>query len=172
MAAPVIYVYVLSVQIAASMIGETIPLANFVSAALVILGVYVLSRGGGSKPKARGIAFAFTGALAWTAGQDLVALATSAGRECSLSGLCEELSGCNRAGGRRAGDSTSQELTETRREGVRFCCVHCCHRPRGRLAGFHLLHCRLGSGIGGHGYEHLSFHHPSPVNGPGEGVSR
>ena len=78
-AAPVIYTYVLFVQITATMIGESVPLVNFASAILVILGVYILSRGGGGKPRLRGIVFAFAGALAWTVGQDFVALATSTG---------------------------------------------------------------------------------------------
>jgi len=78
-AAPVIYTYVLLVQITATMIGEKVPLVNFVSSGLVILGVFLLSRGGGGRPRGRGIAFALAGALAWTAGQDFVALATSAG---------------------------------------------------------------------------------------------
>jgi DME family drug/metabolite transporter len=78
-AAPVIYTYVLFVQLTASFVGENVPLVNFASAGLVILGVYVLSRGGGNKPRAKGIALAFAGGLAWTAGQDLIALATGAG---------------------------------------------------------------------------------------------
>jgi DME family drug/metabolite transporter len=78
-AAPVIYTYVLFVQLSASMIGEHVPLANFASAFMVILGVYLLSRGVGGRPRTRGIAMALAGGLAWAAGQDLVAVSTNAG---------------------------------------------------------------------------------------------
>lgn len=78
-AAPVVYTYVLFVQFTATAVGETVPLANFASAIMVVAGVYVLSRGGGGKPRAKGIAFAVAAGLAWTAGQDLVRVATSTG---------------------------------------------------------------------------------------------
>ncbi len=77
-AAPVTYTYVLFVQLTASFIGEVVPIANFVSSGLVIVGVYILSRGGGGKPRAKGIAMALGGALVWTVGQNFVGLATRA----------------------------------------------------------------------------------------------
>jgi drug/metabolite transporter, DME family len=78
-AAPVVYTYVFLVQVTAPMVGEVVPLANVVAAVMVVAGVYVLSRGGGGKPRAKGIAFTLAASLAWTLGQDLISVATSAG---------------------------------------------------------------------------------------------
>jgi len=78
-AAPVSYIYVLFVQMTAFLVGEVVPLANFGSAALVIVGVFLLSRGGGGKPRAKGIIVALMAGLAWTAGQDMIAVVTSSG---------------------------------------------------------------------------------------------
>jgi DME family drug/metabolite transporter len=77
-ATPVICTYILFVQLTASFIGEVVPAVNFVSAGIVIAGVYVLSRGGGGRPRAKGIAMALGGAVAWTIGQSLVGVATEA----------------------------------------------------------------------------------------------
>lgn len=78
-AAPVVYTYVLLVQLTAPMVGEVVPLVNLVAALMVVAGVFVLSRGGGGTPRAKGIAFALAASLAWTLGQDFIGLATSAG---------------------------------------------------------------------------------------------
>jgi drug/metabolite transporter, DME family len=78
-AAPVVYTYVLFVQLTAPAVGEAVPAANLVAAVLVILGVYVLSRDMGGKPRARGVALGLGAAVVWTAGQDLISLAASAG---------------------------------------------------------------------------------------------
>lgn len=78
-AAPVVYTYVLLIQFTAPAVGELVPLSNLVAAAMVVAGVYFLSRGGGGTPRAKGIAFALGASLAWTVGQDLIRLATSAG---------------------------------------------------------------------------------------------
>lgn len=78
-AAPVSYTYVLFVQMTAFLVGEVVPLANFGSAVLVILGVFLLSRGGGGKPRAKGIAIALAGGVAWTVGQDMIAVVTNSG---------------------------------------------------------------------------------------------
>jgi DME family drug/metabolite transporter len=75
--APVVYTYVLFVQLTAPAVGEKVPLVNFVAATMVILGVYVLSRGKGGKPRARGIALGLGAAAIWTIGQDLIGLATT-----------------------------------------------------------------------------------------------
>ncbi|QQG48645.1 MAG: DMT family transporter [archaeon] len=78
-AAPVVYTYVLLVQLTAGLVGEAVPGSNFLAAGMVIVGVFFLSRGGEGKPRAKGIAFALGAALAWTAGQDLVRVATTSG---------------------------------------------------------------------------------------------
>jgi DME family drug/metabolite transporter len=78
-AAPVSYTYVLFVQMTAFLVGEVVPLANFGSAALVIVGVFLLSRGGRGKPRAKGIAIALVAGVAWTAGQDMIAVVTNSG---------------------------------------------------------------------------------------------
>ena len=80
-AAPVVYTYVLFVQLTAGAVGEVVPGANFVAAAMIVAGVFFLSRGGHGKPRAKGIAFALGAALAWTAGQDLIRVSTAAGGE-------------------------------------------------------------------------------------------
>lgn len=78
-AAPVVYTYVLLIQLTAPAVGEVVPFTNLIAALMVIAGVYVLSRGGGAAPRAKGIAFALAASLAWTVGQDLISVATSAG---------------------------------------------------------------------------------------------
>jgi len=78
-AAPVVYTYVLLIQLTAPMVGEAVPLVNLVAAVMVVAGVYILSRGGGGTPRAKGIVFALAASLAWTLGQDLISVATSAG---------------------------------------------------------------------------------------------
>jgi DME family drug/metabolite transporter len=78
-AAPVVYTYVLLIQLTAPVVGEVVPLANVVAALMVVAGVYVLSRGGSGPPRAKGIAYALAASLAWTVGQDLISVATSAG---------------------------------------------------------------------------------------------
>jgi DME family drug/metabolite transporter len=92
-AAPVVYTYVLFVQVTASMIGEVVPFVNFVSAAMVILGVFVLSRGGGGRPRKRGVALALSGGIAWTIGQDLIGVATSAGGNVFAIAFARNLAG-------------------------------------------------------------------------------
>jgi DME family drug/metabolite transporter len=77
-AAPVVYTYVLFVQLTATAVGEVVPPANVVAALMVIAGVYVLSKGGGT-PRAKGIAQAIGAGVAWTAGQDMIRLSTNAG---------------------------------------------------------------------------------------------
>ncbi len=78
-AAPVVYTYVLLIQLTAPVVGEVVPFVNLVAAVMVVAGVYVLSRGGGGTPRVKGIAFALAASLAWTVGQDLISVATSAG---------------------------------------------------------------------------------------------
>jgi DME family drug/metabolite transporter len=74
-----VYTYVLMVQFAGVALGQVIPYANIVAALMVVAGVFILSRGGEGKPRAKGVAFALAGALLWTAGQEMIQLATSAG---------------------------------------------------------------------------------------------
>ncbi len=78
-AAPVVYTYVLLIQLTAPSLGEVVPYSNLVAALMVIAGVYVLSRGGGGLPRAKGIAFALGASVVWAAGQDLIRVATNAG---------------------------------------------------------------------------------------------
>lgn len=78
-AAPTVYTYVLLVQVAANLVGVMVTPANFVAAGMVILGVFVLSRGVEGKPRAKGIAFAIGAAFAWTVGQLLVQVTLNAG---------------------------------------------------------------------------------------------
>ncbi|MDA4120940.1 MAG: DMT family transporter [Thaumarchaeota archaeon] len=78
-AAPVCYVYVLMIQLVGVALGQVVPYGNVVAAVMVVAGVFILSRSGGGKPRAKGIAFAFAAAVAWTVGQELIQFATSAG---------------------------------------------------------------------------------------------
>lgn len=78
-ATPVVYVYVLFVQLTAGTVGETVPLVNFVSAGLIVAGVFLFSRGGKGRLRLKGMVLALLAGLAWTAGQDLVALALNVG---------------------------------------------------------------------------------------------
>ena len=78
-AAPVVYTYVLLVQFVGVALGQVIPYANILAAVMVVSGVFLLSRGGEGKPRAKGVAFALAGALLWTVGQEMIQLATNAG---------------------------------------------------------------------------------------------
>jgi DME family drug/metabolite transporter len=78
-AAPVVYVYVLMVQLAGVALGQAIPYTNFVAAAMVVAGIFVLSRGGDGKPRGKGIGYAVAAGVFWTVGQELIQLATNAG---------------------------------------------------------------------------------------------
>jgi drug/metabolite transporter, DME family len=77
--APVVYTYVLMVQLVGVFLGQAIPYANFVAAAMVVAGVFLLSRGQGGAPRTKGIVLALGAGLAWTGGQELLQLATNAG---------------------------------------------------------------------------------------------
>ena len=77
--APVAYTYVLMIQLLGVALGQSIPYANFAASAMVVAGVFVLSRGQGGKPRAKGVLYALAAALAWTGGQELIQFATSAG---------------------------------------------------------------------------------------------
>lgn len=87
-AAPVVYTYVLFVQLTATAVGEVVPVANYVSAAMVIAGVFLLSRGGKGRPRTKGIALGLAAGLVWTAGQDLIQLATNAGGNILVLTFC------------------------------------------------------------------------------------
>jgi DME family drug/metabolite transporter len=78
-AAPVVYTYVLMIQAVGFGLGQSIPLANFAAAVLVVVGVYVLSRGGKGRARAKGIAFAVSAAVIWTVGQEFIQAATNSG---------------------------------------------------------------------------------------------
>ncbi|MDA4124925.1 MAG: DMT family transporter [Thaumarchaeota archaeon] len=78
-ATPVVYSYVLLVQLTSFTLGQAVPGANIVASIMVVAGVAVLSRGGGGQPRTKGIAFALGAAVAWTAGQESIQLATGAG---------------------------------------------------------------------------------------------
>jgi DME family drug/metabolite transporter len=78
-ATPVVYSYVLFVQLTATIVGETVPLANVAAAVMVIAGVYLLSRGERGRPRAKGVALGVAAGLVWTVGQDLIRVAINAG---------------------------------------------------------------------------------------------
>jgi DME family drug/metabolite transporter len=78
-ATPVVYIYVLLVQLTAGTVGESVPLANAIAALMVLAGIFLLSRGGNGKPRAKGVSVALAAAIIWTVGQDLIRLATTAG---------------------------------------------------------------------------------------------
>ncbi len=78
-AAPVVYTYVLMVQVAGLALGQVVPYSNIVAAAMVVAGVYILSRGGDGRPRAKGIALAVGAGLIWTIGQELIQASTNAG---------------------------------------------------------------------------------------------
>jgi drug/metabolite transporter, DME family len=78
-ATPVVYTYVLMIQLVGFAVGQTIPYANFAAATMVVAGVYILSKGGEGKPRPRGIAFALAAGVVWTIGQELLQASTSAG---------------------------------------------------------------------------------------------
>jgi len=78
-ASPVAYTYVLMIQFLGAAVGQVIPFANFVSAAMVVAGVYLLSKGGEGRRRPKGIAFAICAALVWTIGQEFVQSSTNAG---------------------------------------------------------------------------------------------
>ncbi len=78
-AAPVVYTYVLMIQLVGVVLGQVVPYANFVAAIMVVAGVYILSRGGEGKPRAKGIALAISAGVLWTIGQELIQASTNAG---------------------------------------------------------------------------------------------
>ncbi|MDG7007462.1 MAG: DMT family transporter [Nitrososphaerota archaeon] len=78
-AAPVVYVYVLMVQVASVALGQVVPYSNLIAAFMVLAGIFSLSRGGDGKPRAKGIALATSAAVFWTVGQEMLQAATNAG---------------------------------------------------------------------------------------------
>lgn len=78
-AAPVTYTYVLLIQLTASSLGESVPFTNVISAFLIILGIFLLSRGGQGRARFKGILIALGASLVWTVGQELIKVATNAG---------------------------------------------------------------------------------------------
>ena len=78
-AAPVVYTYVLMIQLVGVALGQVVPYANIVAAIMVVAGVYILSQGGGGKPRAKGIFFAVSAGAIWTVGQEFIQAATNAG---------------------------------------------------------------------------------------------
>jgi DME family drug/metabolite transporter len=63
----------------ATTVGEVVPLTNVVAAVMIIAGVYLLSRRQEGRPRAKGVALGLAAGLVWTAGQDLIRVATNAG---------------------------------------------------------------------------------------------
>jgi drug/metabolite transporter, DME family len=78
-AAPVVYTYVLMIQLVGVALGQVIPYANTIAAVMVVAGVYILSRGGEGNPRVKGIGFAVAAGILWTIGQELIQLSTNAG---------------------------------------------------------------------------------------------
>jgi EamA-like transporter family. len=75
-AAPVAYTYVFFSQFAATFLGEEINYKYFLSATLILIGIFVLSRGGKFKLRLLGVIFALGASLSWTLGQSMIKLAT------------------------------------------------------------------------------------------------
>jgi drug/metabolite transporter, DME family len=80
-ATPVVYTYVLFIQLTAFSIGESVVATNVLSAVLIVFGVLLLSRGGSQTPRIKGIMIALGASLVWTVGQDLLKVASSAGMQ-------------------------------------------------------------------------------------------
>ncbi len=78
-AAPVVYTYVLMMQLVGAALGQAVPYSNFAAALMVVAGVYILSRGGEGKPRARGIALAVSAGILWTIGNEFLQAATNVG---------------------------------------------------------------------------------------------
>ncbi len=78
-AAPVAYTYVLFVQLSAQAANEVVPFSNFLSAAMVLLGVLLLSRSKQAVHRIGGVAFALGASAGYTAGNLLLKLSTNAG---------------------------------------------------------------------------------------------
>jgi len=78
-AAPVVYTYVLMIQALGVGLGQSIPYSNFAAALMVLAGVFILSRGGGGKPRLKGIIYAVSAAALWTVGQEFIQASTNAG---------------------------------------------------------------------------------------------
>ena len=78
-AAPVVYTYVLMIQLVGVALGQVVPYANIVAAVMVVAGVYILSKGGAGEPRAKGIVFAVSAGAIWTVGQEFIQAATNAG---------------------------------------------------------------------------------------------
>jgi len=89
-AAPVVYTYVLLVQLTAYSVGEAVPVYNYVAAAMVLLGIFTLSRGARGAARAKGIGFGLAAALVWTVGQDLIKVATNAGGNLFAIAFCRD----------------------------------------------------------------------------------
>jgi DME family drug/metabolite transporter len=89
-ATPVVYTYVLFVQLTATTVGETVPAADVLASLMVVAGVFLISRGGGSRPRAKGIALGVAAGLVWTAGQDLIRVATNAGGNVVVVAFCRD----------------------------------------------------------------------------------
>jgi DME family drug/metabolite transporter len=78
-AAPVVYTYVLMVQLVGVALGQVVPYANLAAALMVVAGVYILSEGGDGTPRVKGIAFAVSAGVLWTVGQEFIQASTNAG---------------------------------------------------------------------------------------------
>ena len=75
-AAPVAYTYVFFSQIAAIFLGEEITYTYFVSSILILIGIFILSRGNKKEFRILGIIVALGASLFWTLGQAMIKLAT------------------------------------------------------------------------------------------------
>jgi DME family drug/metabolite transporter len=78
-ASPVAYTDVLLTQFTAVLVGEPLRPAFIVSSCLIILGVYVLSRGDRAALRLKGVALALCTSVLWTSGQTVLKMATLEG---------------------------------------------------------------------------------------------
>jgi DME family drug/metabolite transporter len=76
-AAPVAYTDVLLTQFTATVVGEPLRPIFLVSSCLVILGIFILSRGERTILRSKGIALALAASILWTTGQTVLKVAAN-----------------------------------------------------------------------------------------------
>ncbi|BDR91302.1 DMT family transporter [Vulcanisaeta souniana] len=78
-AAPASYTYIPLTVLFAVFLGEPLTITKLMASILLIPGVYLLSRGGGSRREIKGLFLGLSAAVAWSAGQTMIKIADTAG---------------------------------------------------------------------------------------------
>lgn len=78
-AAPASYTYIPLTVLFAVFLGEPLTITKLMASILLIPGVYLLSRGGGSRREIKGLFLGLAAAVAWSAGQTMIKIADIAG---------------------------------------------------------------------------------------------